>query len=349
MIETKQGGDAAPETSGEHRRKDQQGIMKVSKVVMIVVALHVLVIGGIFVFEGCSRTHVQSSDIATNGDQPATAPDAAVAPATDPLAAMAPATPGTPAVPSVTDAAATTPAPVAPVATTSYAVKKGDSLWKIAKGEGVSIDGLMHANNLTKTSQLKIGQKLTIPAKAEAAVATAAPAVTGATPVAAAPEASGASYAVKSGDSLWKIANKNGVSIASLKQANSLSSDKLKIGQKLTIPAKSAAASAATPSAAAPVQAGVATTAYGQWEEPGKSFTENGQTIHIIDYNESLGVIATKYGVSTPSLMKANNISDARNVHPGQRLVIPSASGTTTPSATAAPAAPVVQTTALAK
>ena len=37
--------------------------MKVSKVVLIVVALHVLVIGGIVVFEGCSRGEEQHARI----------------------------------------------------------------------------------------------------------------------------------------------------------------------------------------------------------------------------------------------------------------------------------------------
>ena len=58
--------------------------MKVSRVIAIVVALHVLVIGGIFVFEGWSRARVQSQQFAENeiptGDfhgEPLLGPDAA--------------------------------------------------------------------------------------------------------------------------------------------------------------------------------------------------------------------------------------------------------------------------------
>src|SRR5208282_5337801 len=40
--------------------------MKVSKVVLIVVALHVLVIGGIVVFEGCSRVKSSTPPLADN-------------------------------------------------------------------------------------------------------------------------------------------------------------------------------------------------------------------------------------------------------------------------------------------
>ncbi len=325
--------------------------MKVSKVVMIVVALHVLVIGGIFTFEGCSRSHVQAPDVAATDNQSTQQVADATSP-TDPLAVptnMTAAVPGatsTSSAPMATDATAVAPttAPVAPAttapATATYTVKKGDSLWKIAKAEGTTMGALMQANNLTKTSKLKIGQSLAIPAKAEAsstvAAATTAPAAT-----AAAPEASGASYTVKSGDSLWKIANRNGVTVVALKQANNLSNDRLKIGQKLTIPAKAQAAAATT--ASATTHAVATGSVYNQWEEPGKNFVENGQTIHVIDFNESLSAVATKYGVSTKALMAANNITDARNIHPGQRLVIPTAAA---PSADTGLTAPVVQTTA---
>lgn len=48
------------------------------------------------------------------------------------------------------------------------------------------------------------------------------------------------SYDVASGDSLYTIAKKNGVSVAGLKAANGLADGKLKIGQSLLIPAKDA-------------------------------------------------------------------------------------------------------------
>ena len=50
--------------------------MKVSKVVLIVVALHVLVIGGIIVFEGCSRAKSSTpTDMAANENLPGQQPD----------------------------------------------------------------------------------------------------------------------------------------------------------------------------------------------------------------------------------------------------------------------------------
>jgi LysM repeat protein len=46
----------------------------------------------------------------------------------------------------------------------SYRVARGDSLWKIARSRGVNIDDLASANGLTRSSVLRIGQLLSIPA-----------------------------------------------------------------------------------------------------------------------------------------------------------------------------------------
>ena len=54
-------------------------------------------------------------------------------------------------------------------------------------------------------------------------------------------------YTVKSGDSLTRIAGQFGLKVKALRAANSLKTDKIRVGQKLKIPAKSATTSA-TPS-----------------------------------------------------------------------------------------------------
>ena len=45
-------------------------------------------------------------------------------------------------------------------------------------------------------------------------------------------------YTVKSGDSLWSISKKFGISVDELKQANNLTSNLLSVGQNLYIPSK---------------------------------------------------------------------------------------------------------------
>ncbi len=144
--------------------------MKVSKVVLIVVALHVLVIGGIVVFEGCSRSRTSTPDMAANEPSDSMIPGATNNQTASIPNPSGPTTPNSVAPTSVAGnetMAPTTPTPVAaPVSTPAahtYVVKKGDSLWKISKAENISVGELSRANNLTKTSALKVGQKLTVP------------------------------------------------------------------------------------------------------------------------------------------------------------------------------------------
>jgi LysM repeat protein len=129
--------------------------------------------------------------------------------------------------------------PPAPEPTTSgYTVVKGDTLGKIAKKNGVSLKALEDANPGVVPTKLKVNQQLVIPA------------ATGATPAMAADTSAAAGtgeeiYAVKSGDTLTKIAKANGTTVKAIEAENNLTTTKIKVGQKLKIPAKADAAAAA--------------------------------------------------------------------------------------------------------
>lgn len=138
----------------------------------------------------------------------------------------------------------------------TYEVKSGDTIGKIANAHGVSMAALLKANNLTKESKLKVGQKLVIPGKSAAASAKGDDKVSVKAPAAKSAEAaatvaakdSGNTYTVKAGDSIPKIAKSLGVKEADLKKVNNLSdaaTKQLKIGQKLVIPGKEGAADTA--------------------------------------------------------------------------------------------------------
>jgi LysM repeat protein len=137
------------------------------------------------------------------------------------------------------------PPTVTPVAASEYAVVKGDIPATIAKKFGITTKALMDANPGLQPTKLQIGQKLQIPA-ATASGAGAAPAVT---PSVAAMDSTGAAqiYTVKSGDNLTKVAAQFHVSLKQLRAANNLKTDMLKVGQKLTIPAKTAPAAPVAP------------------------------------------------------------------------------------------------------
>lgn len=140
-------------------------------------------------------------------------------------------------------------APIEPLAQTGgadYVVVKGDSLAKIAKKNGVTLKALQAANPGVVPTKLKIGQKLSIPAGGSAATSSAAPTAT------VGGDTTTASYTVKSGDTLTKIAKTHGSTVKAIESANGLSTTKIKVGQKLKIPSKGEAAAPA-PIVPAPV------------------------------------------------------------------------------------------------
>lgn len=102
-----------------------------------------------------------------------------------------------------------------------YTVKSGDTLWTIAKNNGLTVNELKKLNNLSSNS-LSIGQILKISDNKLNNGTTS----------------NENEYIVKSGDTLYAIANKFGISVDSLKLENNLSTNTLIIGQKLLIPNK---------------------------------------------------------------------------------------------------------------
>lgn len=111
--------------------------------------------------------------------------------------------------------------------TTTYTVKSGDSLYKIAGQYGVTVDEIITANNL-KSTKLQIGQVLVIP------TGTIQP-----TPTPTLPNNNYITYTVKPGDSLYKIANNYNTTVNAIKELNNLKSNNLSIGQQLKIPSSS--------------------------------------------------------------------------------------------------------------
>ncbi|NLY30919.1 MAG: peptidoglycan DD-metalloendopeptidase family protein [Firmicutes bacterium] len=108
-----------------------------------------------------------------------------------------------------------------------HEVRRGDSLYVLARRYGVSIADIVEANNLSN-EVIVVGQKLVIPKEAVAAAASGELA-------AAAP--SGQVYQVRPGDSASVIAKKFNTSVLALAEANRLSDpNRLRAGQKLIIP-----------------------------------------------------------------------------------------------------------------
>jgi membrane-bound lytic murein transglycosylase D len=106
--------------------------------------------------------------------------------------------------------------------TSRYKVQPGDTLGSIAAKHGVGVSSLKSANNLSG-SVIRSGQSLVIPNGGYASAKTTAS------------SSDVISYRVKKGDTLWDIASRHNVSVASIQKWNNLSSAELTPGVSLTI------------------------------------------------------------------------------------------------------------------
>jgi len=156
-----------------------------------------------------------------------------------------------------------------------YVVQSGDSLYSIASRFGVTVDELKKANNLT-SNLLSIGQTLIIPSKT--------PETT--------PPGEYITYIVKSGDTLYKIANQYGVSVNDIIELNNLQNSSLSINQQLLIPTST------SPS------------------------IPNGTLIYTVRPGDSLWKIANQYGITVDELISANNLTST-SLQIGDELIIP--------------------------
>jgi LysM repeat protein len=127
---------------------------------------------------------------------------------------------------------------------------KGDSFYKIAKANGVSLKALAEANAGIDSAKLKVGQVLQLPAGAEpgTTVSASVPATadgTASQPTGTTSKAQ-ARYVVRSGDSLGRIARTHGTTVQAIKAANGLTSDRVVAGQRLKLPESRTAGTAST-------------------------------------------------------------------------------------------------------
>jgi LysM repeat protein len=244
--------------------------------IMMILTVHVVVIGGMLL-QGCkdtAKTENKESTTTQTAQNDTTSPSASstVPPASD--ASIPPAVTSTAAISNqavstmppvqTASAPAVSAPPIASMPATQpasgisgdgreYVIAAGDTLAAIAKKNSVSLKALVEANPGVSPKKLQIGHKLQIPAGGMA-VASASPASASSMSAPASTETSSerssATYTVKSGDTLGKIARAHGTSFKKIMAINDLKTTAIRVGQKLKMPAPKPAGADAAPASA---------------------------------------------------------------------------------------------------
>lgn len=170
----------------------------------------------------------------------------------------------------------------------TYTVKKGDSLYSIAKQYNSTVDAIKRYNNLT-SNNLSIGQKLKLPCYMKDNDNTTMP--------------NFVMYTVKAGDSLYSIAQQYNTTVDKIKSDNKLPSNNLSIGQVLMIADKTTDATVEE--------------CFGEDE-----VLEEDYVIYVVKPGDNLYSIARKYDTTVSELKRLNNLT-TNNLSVGQELKIP--------------------------
>ncbi|NCA82570.1 MAG: LysM peptidoglycan-binding domain-containing protein [Opitutae bacterium] len=311
--------------------------MRVSAVASLIVGVHVAVIGSVVMTQGCASTRGSAAST-----EPALV-ESAPAPVLPPSAALV----SPPSVQPVAFPSIQPPAPPAPLKTSVaaenvYVVKAGDSLSKIAAAHGVNSRELAELNQITDPNKIRINQKLILPdyskpSQSQPAGKSSAKAAAKETAV------SGDAYVVKAGDALSKIAALHGVKTKDLMAANNLTdANKIRVGQKLAIPAAKAAGQKepaqkkekseekpvekkAKEPAVEPLPAPVPEAA-AEVAAPVPAESQEAMLDYTVQDGDTAEGIARLFVVRKDDILRVNNVPAGEDVKPGQKIKIPPSS-----------------------
>lgn len=122
----------------------------------------------------------------------------------------------------------------ASASSTTYIVKKGDTLTKIAKTYNTTVTTLKKINNLTSNT-IKVKQKLVVSTSSTTTTGQASAATEKTETTTSATKVTTNTYTVVKGDTLSKISRQTGMTVTKLKALNNLKSNTIKVGQKLKL------------------------------------------------------------------------------------------------------------------
>ena len=285
-------------TAQRAARYDEDGLgeepgMRLSRAFLVVLALHLVAVGGIFLFNSLKNSH---------GRTAAVPPPAALSPR--------------PADPLPRRAGETTakPPPAGARTTRIHQLRRGETLAQVAAFYGVSVADIEAQNGLKPGTTLPFGSEIRIPSKAslgpvplDVRKLVEAPR----SPVQGPP----ADRGVRPGSA--RAGDQTPVKSPGVKALEEMASRTAAAPGSGTARASSATAPAAS---AAPVPAAVAGPASDA--PPVRASLPSGE-IYTVAKGDNPAAIAKRFGVGYDELLKVNGISDPRRLQIGQRLLIP--------------------------
>ncbi len=169
-----------------------------------------------------------------------------------------------------------------------YTIESGDSLWSIAQRYDVDVKQLMAWNNLSKNSLLHPGQTLRFYTQGDYTQQASKPA-----------KIVGSHYTVKSGDSLWSIAQRHNMTVDHLVAINGLNENSILQPGQILLTQKASASS-----------------------------NDKKTVQYSVQKGDSLYAIASLFIVCVSALQSWNNIDSNNTIYPGQALTLHLDAGT---------------------
>ena len=206
---------------------------------------------------------------------------------------------------------------------TTYTVQSGDSVWGISNKFGITMDQLIQWNNI-QNNFIYPGQKLTIKGSQENGSSTNNSGnntnSSGNAGTSNGGQTTGAKYTVQSGDSVWKISNDHGITMAQLIEWNNIKNNFVYPGQQLIV----------LNGGSSNTGANTGNTSGSNSSNSSSSNTASG-TKYTVKAGDSVWSVSNKYGITMAQLIQWNNIQN-NFIYPGQQLTVSNSGSTNSAS-----------------
>jgi len=218
-------------------------------------------------------------------------------------------------------------------------ILKINTLWTIAQQYNLTVNSILANNNISNSELISIGQEMKIPSHKGSVAETNIVSQTVIdknssnnnsinSNVSQPQKAEPIVYTVKTGDNLWNISRKYGISVEVIIDVNNLrDKDLLSLGQKLEIPAIGGGVSKSNQKQEpAIIKLPITNMDIAKAEGYSQDATAE-EIVYYVKKGESLWSISHDYNVKLESIIAANNITNASKISTGQQLRIPNVPG----------------------